>query len=165
VSKILLTISALILGALQSVEDLAPVGLSATGPLAYPAPMSEVESEFGLEAWDTSDWGDGWCEYRRVPIAEGDTIRAIFVDSQLVRVDVRDGTRATTSGVRIGTQEADAIAAYEGEVEITPHEYIDGHYLTVRDNGHAIVMETDGQRVTAFRAGAIPYVEWVEGCS
>jgi hypothetical protein len=30
--------------------------------------------------------------------------------------------------------------------------------------GKAIVFETDGKRVTMFRAGRMPEVEWVEGC-
>jgi hypothetical protein len=31
--------------------------------------------------------------------------------------------------------------------------------------GKEIVFETDGKRVTMFRAGRLPEVEWVEGCS
>ncbi|MGD8280990.1 MAG: hypothetical protein PVJ80_16550 [Gemmatimonadota bacterium] len=148
-----------------SLAEPLPVGPSSTGPLSYPSPMSAVEAEFGLEPWDTSDWGTGWCEFRRIPIAEADTIRGMFVDNQLVRVDVREGERPTTRGVLIGTAQADAIAAYDGNVTISPHRYVDGSYLVARDGDHAVVMETDGQMVTSFRAGLVPYVEWVEGCS
>jgi hypothetical protein len=51
----------------------------------------------------------------------------------------------------------------------TPHKYTDGAYLIVMpfapaDTLHRYVFETDGQRVTVYRAGLYPPVEYVESC-
>ena len=39
-----------------------------------------------------------------------------------------------------------------------------GMTVEARD-GVAIIFETDGAEVTSFRAGRLPPVRWVEGCS
>jgi hypothetical protein len=51
-------------------------------------------------------------------------------------------------------------------VEVRPHKYSpSGHYLVVVTSAkHAVVIETDGERVDALRGGEIPAVEYVEGC-
>ena len=36
---------------------------------------------------------------------------------------------------------------------------------TEADSGFEVVFETDSQRVTRYRAGRLPEVEYVEGCS
>jgi hypothetical protein len=51
----------------------------------------------------------------------------------------------------------------------TPQKYTDGAYLIVMpfapaDTLHRYVFETDGQRVTVYRAGLYPPVEYVESC-
>ncbi len=59
---------------------------------------------------------------------------------------------------------------YPGQVSISPHKYVDGHYLIVTpsapaDSTYRLVFETDGKLVTRFRSGKMPEVTWVEGCS
>jgi hypothetical protein len=92
------------------------------------------------------------------------------VGGQVARVEVSDTTVATAAGARVGDTEARIHALYPGRVQTGPHKYVDGHYLVVRrgagaDSAYRLVFETDGQRVTRFRGGRIPEVEWVEGCS
>jgi hypothetical protein len=94
----------------------------------------------------------------------------MVVDGRVARVDVDSGAAATAEGARVGDSEERVRALYAGRVAVTPHKYTDGHYLTVRpaapaDSGHRLVFETDGKRVTEYRAGQLPAVEWVEGCS
>jgi hypothetical protein len=51
---------------------------------------------------------------------------------------------------------------------VTPHKYDErGHYMIVRsrDRRHALVMETDGQKVVQIRSGLVPAAEYVEDCS
>jgi len=52
-------------------------------------------------------------------------------------------------------------------IEVTPHEYERGDYLTWHsdDKQAAIVVEYVGGDVQLIRAGLIPYVTYVEGCS
>lgn len=92
------------------------------------------------------------------------------VAGQVARVEVSDTTVATAAGARVGDTEARINALYPGRVQTGPHKYVDGHYLVVRrgagaDSIHRLVFETDGQRVTRYRGGRLPEVEWVEGCS
>src|SRR5687767_9730800 len=91
----------------------------------------------------------------------------------VARVDVARASKiATSKGARIGDTETRIKELYQGRVVVTPHEYTDGHYLTVTappqsgdDRRYALVFETDGNRVTRYRGGKLPQVGWVEGCS
>jgi hypothetical protein len=92
------------------------------------------------------------------------------VGGEIARVEVSDTTIATAAGARVGDTEARINALYPGRVQTGPHKYVDGHYLVVRrgsgaDSVYRLVFETDGQRVTRYRGGRMPEVEWVEGCS
>jgi hypothetical protein len=91
------------------------------------------------------------------------------VGGQVARVDVIDTTVATAAGARVGDSEARINALYPDRVQTGPHKYVDGHYLVVRrgtdsDSVYRLIFETDGQRVTRYRGGRLPEVEWVESC-
>jgi hypothetical protein len=93
----------------------------------------------------------------------------MIVDGRVARAEVSDTTVATAEGARVGDSEARIDSLYAGRVQRTPHKYVDGNYLIVRglvpaDTLHRLVFETDGRRVTQFRGGRLPEVEWVEGC-
>ena len=89
----------------------------------------------------------------------------------VARADVVAGPTATTEGVAIGQTEAEAQRRYGGRLEVTPHDFqIGGHYLTLvptaaADAGFRLVIETDGTKVTALRAGRLPEVELTEACA
>ena len=99
----------------------------------------------------------------------------VMLDKGVVaRVDVARGSViATSRGARIGDAEARIKELYKGRVVVTPHEYTDGHYLTVtpppprsgEDPSYRLVFETDGNRVTRYRSGQLPQVGWVESCN
>ena len=95
----------------------------------------------------------------------------VMVDGgKVVRVEVRRGNFATTTGARIGDTEERIQSLYPGQVTVSPHKYTDGHYLTVvptaaADSAYRIIFETDGRRVLRYYAGVRPQVEYVEGCS
>ena len=87
---------------------------------------------------------------------------------RIARVDVDSAGIATAAGARIGDSEARIERLYAGRVRTTPHKYEEGgRYLTVDaadDSSFAIVFETSKGRVTRYRAGRRPAVEYVEGC-
>jgi hypothetical protein len=96
-------------------------------------------------------------------------VNVMVVKGKIARIDVDTGTVTTEDGVKIGDTEDKVKSVYGDELQVQPHKYIEGgHYMTVKGDsasaGKAIVFETDGKRVTMFRAGRIPEVEWVEGC-
>jgi hypothetical protein len=103
------------------------------------------------------------CVYAKAPAAPG--LLVMLFDQKVVRLDVVAVGLATAAGARVGDTEQRVRELYPG-LRVEPHKYTDGHYLVVEGNpGRRLVFETDGARVTRYRAGAIPQVDWVEGCS
>ena len=100
-------------------------------------------------------------------IPEG--VGVMVVKGKVARIDVDTGAVTTEDGAKIGDTEDRIKTIYGDELQIKPHKYTDGHYMIVKGDsasaGKEIVFETDGKRVTMFRAGRLPEVEWVEGCS
>ncbi len=106
------------------------------------------------------------------PQSQSKGLSFMVTDRRISRVDVWEKSPITTlSGAKIGDTEARIKSLYPGRIQVTPHKYVQGgHYLTFipkdrADSNYRIVFETDGKRVTQFRAGQIPEVEYVEGCS
>jgi hypothetical protein len=109
------------------------------------------------------------CDHVRPPLGPNGVL-IMMVGGRVARVEVSDTTVPTAAGARVGDTEARINALYPGRVQTGPHKYVDGHYLVVRrgagaDSVYRLVFETNGQRVTRYRAGRLPEVEWVEGCS
>lgn len=97
-------------------------------------------------------------------------VSIIQVNGRVARIDVENDSIATDKGIRVGDTEAKVKEAYGSSVIAEPHKYIDGHYLEIKfgtDSATAkgIVYETDGKKVTTFRAGFWDPVRWVEGCA
>jgi hypothetical protein len=100
--------------------------------------------------------------------------RILRNQDRIARVDIFSNSPVTTlRGAKIGDTEARIKALYPGQIKTTPHEYTSsqgGHYLTfipkdAADKGYRIVFETLKGRVTQFRSGKLPEVEYVEGCA
>lgn len=98
-------------------------------------------------------------------------MRVMAVHDTVVRVDVDSGNVATGMGARIGDPEWRVHDLYGSRVAVQPSKYVSGaHFMIVSpipptDSGRRIVFETDGSRITRYRAGRLPEVQWVEGCS
>jgi hypothetical protein len=95
-------------------------------------------------------------------------VRVMVEGGRIARVDVDSAGVRTAAGVGIGDSEDQIQRLYPRRVSTTPQKYTSGHYLTVipsaSDSTHAIVFETSDGKVTRFRAGRRPQVEYVEGC-
>ncbi|MEO7520595.1 MAG: hypothetical protein ABIW79_02140 [Gemmatimonas sp.] len=171
-------------------DSAAPGGAGATSTAAPAAPVITVDRAMGWKvradgvrgaifgrtsamtrmalALDSAPaFAKGTCQYLDAPKLP---VKLMFVSDTLVRVDVRDTTVTTMEGARVGDTEARINELFAGRVTTTPHKYTgpQGHYLTVTFpmfSESFLVFETDGERVTTYRAGRKPEVEWVEGCS
>jgi hypothetical protein len=93
----------------------------------------------------------------------------MVVNGHVRRIDIRDSTIKTENGARIGISEDSLLALYAGRFAIGAHKYTGGHYVVVQPanprDSFRIVFETGEGKVTTFRSGLEPQVEWVEGCS
>lgn len=133
-------------------------------PIRVGMSVAEASQVSGLKL--TPVGSDTNCHYVK---AEGGPpgVSLMVVDDHIARVDVEDPSVATSVGAHIGDSEERIKRLYLNQVEVTPHKYTEGHYLTVTPSGssYRIVFETDGEKVTRYRAGRMPEVSWVEGCS
>jgi len=169
--------------------ELIPKG--ETAPASEPAPPPPNDEPTGGE-WDVTSKGIG--ELRAgmsldeakvvmhdnlvIPakISECDYVKTktgpkgvalMFEKGVLSRVDVTSGTVQTVKGARIGDSEDKIKSLYPDQVSSKPAKYGSGHYLIVTPKtggDYRIVFETDGNKVTKFRSGKEPAVEYVEGC-
>ena len=92
------------------------------------------------------------------------------VNGRVARIDIENDSIATDKGIRVGDSEDKVKQAYGKDLIVEPHKYIDGHYLEFRTGADSatatgVVFETDGKKVTTFRAGFWDAVRLVEGCS
>jgi hypothetical protein len=90
-------------------------------------------------------------------------------DGRFVRYDVGTDREAAPGGGRVGVTRAEIEQRYPN-VEHRPHKYVEGAaVLRVVDPAGGkgvLVFETDvAGKVTAWRAGVAPQVDYVEGCS
>jgi hypothetical protein len=114
---------------------------------------------------------DSGCVYLDVPgIPAG--MRTMWVGATLARIDVTAPELPTDRGASVGDSETRIDSLYRGRATTTPAKYDPhGSYIVVRpesasDSSRRIVFETDNtHRVTRYRVGREPEVEWVEGCS
>ena len=109
------------------------------------------------------------CSYVR-PSATPPGVLVMLVRGEVARVDVDSAGVTSDAGVAVGDIAARVTDAYAGRVTATPHKYVPGgHYLTVTpsspaDSALRMVFQTENGRVTRFRSGRVPEVEWVERC-
>ena len=112
---------------------------------------------------------DSGCAYLAVPgIPAG--MRTMWVAATLARIDIGAPKLPTDRGVSVGDKAAKVEQLYQGSVTAMPAKYDPrGKYLVVKtgaDTTRRIVFETDSTtRITRYRVGREPEVEWVEGCS
>lgn len=98
-------------------------------------------------------------------------MRIMITGGAVARIEVDSSAIATGLGARVGDSESRVRELYGSRVTVEPHKYLPhGHYMVVApvpptDSGFRLIFETDGARVTKYRAGRVPQVQWVEGCA
>jgi hypothetical protein len=151
-------------------SDVWTVSIHGYGPVRVGMTLAEAATAGGRQ-FGEPQMGSVECDYF---LFADDTVRGsahfMVINGQIARVDVNDSSIATTEGARMGDTEERINQLYPGRVTVQPHKYTDGHYLVVTsaapaDSGYHIIFETDGKVVTTYRAGRMPEVEYIEGCS
>ena len=109
------------------------------------------------------------CAYVRPTSAPGG-VAVMLAAGRVARVDVDSTGVRSDAGVSVGDTSASVLQAYAGRVTTRAHKYVPGgEYLTVRpsspsDSTLRIVFESEAGRITRYRSGRVPEVEWVERC-
>ena len=91
-------------------------------------------------------------------------------DGKFVRYDVGTDKEAAPGGGKVGMTLDELQKLYGNALQSSPHKYVEGgQYLSIAASGVApskLVFETDAAgKVSAWRVGLSPQVDYVEGCS
>ncbi len=161
------------------------VAINGIGPIRIGMTVAEAEKSAGIQLVEKgARAGMGGC-YALVPKAKPQNLglmvisnrednRIVRTQDRIARVDIYKGSSITTvSGAKVGDTEARIKSLYPGQIRVTPHQYTGrsgGHYLTLvpkdaSDSNYRVIFETLNGRVTQFRSGKLPEVEFVEGCA
>ena len=141
------------------------VSADMAGPLRYGMTSREVAAAVGAASPAPPDTG---CAFW-VPIGAPAGLRFMLENGVLVRADVDSAGVPTLQGVQVGSPVDSVLAAFGEQLQVSPHKYqweSGWKYLTVApDSTHRVVFEVDSHAVRTYRAGLLPAVEYVEGCS
>jgi hypothetical protein len=133
--------------------------LSKTSKLKFTGIIEEwSEKNFEYEEYEN-------CHYIEIEGVYG--VSLMVVQGVIARIDIGNDNIETEAGASIGDSESNIMNIYKNKLIIRPHPYDDdGHYLIVKSpkSKHAIIFETDGDKVINYRAGRFPEVEYIEGC-
>ena len=90
----------------------------------------------------------------------------MFGNTKFVSYSTESVKRTAPGGGKVGMSRSEIDKLYAGRIEETPHKYTDGKYLRITQGKNALVFETDNAgKVTDWRVGVPPFVDYVEGCS
>lgn len=176
---------ALPLGAKSQLSEQSKVVIDGIGPIRVGMTVAEAEATAQVQLVEKgSRAGTGGCYYlwpKTGPKQLGLMVISNRADGRIVRsqdriarVDIYKGSAISTlRGAKIGDTETRIKALYPGQIKVTPHHYTGrsgGHYLTfvpkdAADQSFRLIFETLNGRVTQFRSGQRPEVEFVEGCA
>ncbi|HET7359497.1 MAG TPA: lectin [Rhodanobacteraceae bacterium] len=93
----------------------------------------------------------------------------MFEHGKFVRYDVGTAKEAAPGGGKVGMTGQQIRDLYAGHVAVQPHKYVAGGQVlrVTRAAGEGVLVFEVGAdgKVTAWRAGVPPQVDYVEGCS
>jgi hypothetical protein len=163
-----------------------PIDLHGVGAVVAGMSVTEAEAATGQDfVIEYYDMAEGYCYFAHVDgiddllfLVQNEDGPDGEPDSGIIgRASVstlgpeEDSSRLTTEGIGLGDTEDQVIAAYgEDRVVISPHTYVEGHYLDVQpvdpaDEGMLLRFETDHGVVRDIHGGLAVPVGFVEGCA
>jgi hypothetical protein len=151
--------------------EASKLGTNGLGPVLVGMTRSQAEQAAGRKfALDLITNEGSTCTYGKPSGLDG--VGFMLIDGKVARTDVWKNTQITTlRGAKIGDSEARIKSLYGSQITVKPHPYVGtGHYLVFTPKDQAdrefrVIFETDGQKVTRFRSGQLPEVEYIEGCA
>ncbi len=172
------------LGALSMLTEQSKLAIDGIGPIRVGMTVAEAEKSAQVQLVEKGGRATNNCFHlwpktgpqnlAFMVISNRDDNRIVRSSDRIARVDIFKGSRISSlRGAKIGDTEARIKALYPAQIRVTPHHYTGhqgGHYLTfmpkdAADKDFRLIFETLNGRVTQFRAGKLPEVEYVEGCA
>lgn len=147
------------------------ISFAGFGPAKFGANEEAVRMAWGKDIKADAPGEPGGCYYLfPQPRTQGGYgVGFMMEGDKFVRVDVDSTDIAAPGGGRKGMTADEIGKLYAGRIEEQPHKYSDGKYLRVKDDAGGngvLVFETDeAGKVTDWRVGVPPQVDYVEGCS
>ena len=148
------------------------IGFHGFGPAPFGSAEEAVRMAWGKELGGMQPDQPGGCYYLmpQPRSQQGYRVAFMFEGGTFVRMDVDAPDIEAPGGGRVGMQAQDIQRLYAGHVQVQPHKYVEGGQnlrIPNPDGGTGVVLfETDASgRVTAWRIGEPPQVDYVEGCS
>ncbi len=147
----------------------AKLSLNGLGPIKIGMTLDEARAAIG-DPLKPEPSADKECFYV-APSGVPEGVSFMITDGRVSRIDISSPAYQSMSGARVGQTQDQVIQLYAGRLEVSPHKYVEsGKYLTFipkdkEDMQYRMIFETDGKKITEFRAGKLPEVEYVEGCS
>lgn len=166
----------------------APMPAASDPPPASPAPAAGMarfdgygDLRFGMTADEAKKaWGGELkavpndtetCHYLAPMWVKVTSDFALMIENgKFVRYDVGNAKETAPGGGRNGMTADEIRALYVGRFEEQPHKYVEGgKYLRIKDAAGStgvLLFEADaGGKITSWRAGVPPQVDYVEACS
>jgi hypothetical protein len=139
----------------------------AAGPVRFGMTATEASSAVGGAAANAAPT-DSACRYW-VPQGAPAGLRLMLENGLVVRADVDSAGIRTISNLGVGSPVESVVVALGPSLQVSPHKYQweEGwRYLSFGDDStHRLIFTVDSHVVRSWRAGLVPAVEYVEGCS
>lgn len=144
------------------------VGPTGVGPVAFGATPAQAAAR-GVRFVATAPAPGSSCFYLRPPEPSG--LRFMVENGTIRRAEIFNPALRTTDGLAVGDPVAKIASAYGPRAHISADKYDPStQTATIAPKGGAdakyrIIFKLKGGVVQAIIAGALPQVEYVEGCS
>ncbi|GAA3931962.1 lectin [Luteimonas lutimaris] len=155
---------------INQAPDLGQVRMDGYGDMRFGMTAEEATQAWGGELETAGDAADA-CYYL-VPkwVTVPSDFAFMIEGGKFVRYDVGTGREIAPGGGKVGMDAGEIRDLYAGRVEETPHKYVEGGlYLRVDDanggDGKLVFATGKDGKVTSWRVGLPPQVDYVEGCS
>lgn len=155
----------------QQAADAGLARMDGYGDMRFGMSVDEAKQAWGGELQGAQPDEAGGCHYLSPKwVKQQSDFAFMFEGGKFVRYDVGTAKEAAPGGGKVGMGADEIDRLYAGRIEKMPHKYVEGgQYLVVADasgGSGKLLFETDKDgKVTEWRVGVPPQVDYVEGCS
>jgi hypothetical protein len=174
VSLAILGTSSFAVNAQARLTEQSKVTLYGIGSVRAGMTIKEAEKAASVRFVQIPSGGEEYKCFYFKPSGGFSGVSFMVTKGRIARVDIENPRITTIGGAKIGDSEQRIKSLYLGQIQVTKHPYEgsspdNGHYLIFtpresKDRSYRIIFETNKNRVTRYRAGQLPEVDYIEGC-